>query len=298
MIIKNLKALLFLSVMTTSLAQATADGPDFFQSRPGVSKIHIFEKPEPTSKELKSFNAPLTGLRNLGCQDSPSFSEFNQLSEQQRLTFSEKIWCKIAYHEIEGWVQSKYLAEDPQSKLAHYDCKNRNGEVENIICNNQELIKLDYQLQAIYDQALAKAASIDDRPKEAVKLLKTTQRGWIKGRNDCWKESDAKIKCIKSNYEQRIAFLQAKWILVPQGATNQYFCQENKSGFTITFYPTQPIASIAVEYGDQRLIFLQIDTKNRNRYDGEFGRYIELGNKDGLFVWEQTNPPLKCILQK
>ena len=37
--------------------------------------------------------------------------------------------------------------------------------------------------------------------------LKAEQRGWIKGRNDCWKTSDQR-GCIKSAYEERISELE------------------------------------------------------------------------------------------
>ncbi|MGB6188236.1 MAG: hypothetical protein WBF70_06640, partial [Aeromonas molluscorum] len=35
------------------------------------------------------------------------------------------------------------------------------------------------------------------------------QRGWIKGRNECWKADDLR-QCVLTNYQQRITELQIK----------------------------------------------------------------------------------------
>jgi len=44
-------------------------------------------------------------------------------------------------------------------------------------------------------------------------VLKAEQHGWIKGRNDCWKEAD-KRKCVEESYRRRIAELQSRYRLV------------------------------------------------------------------------------------
>ncbi|MBS0287698.1 MAG: DUF1311 domain-containing protein [Proteobacteria bacterium] len=277
---------------------ATADGPDFFKNKDDVLEIKVFELPEVTSKHLESLKAPILGLRNLGCKGSVSFKDWQNLNEEQKSKVKNDIWCKIAYHEIEGWVQNKDLTEDNKSKLPTYNCAKVKSEIETLICNYQELIDLDYFLTKVYEQALTKASKIDDHPKQAVQELKATQRGWVKGRNDCWKEMGAKYQCVKSNYEQRIAYLQVKWALIPSESVNRYFCQSNRGEFTVSLFLTQPIKGAAVEYGDKTKIFLQIDNKDRSRFDGEFGSYFELRDKEGIFLWEQSTEPLKCILQK
>jgi len=42
------------------------------------------------------------------------------------------------------------------------------------------------------------------------KLLKAEQRGWIKGRDDCWK-SDEMRGCVKREYRYRIDALRDRW---------------------------------------------------------------------------------------
>lgn len=279
-------------------AGATADGPDFFQSNSGITEIQVFENPQLNSKQMKSIKAPVLGLRNLGCKGEISFSEWERLDEPQKSKLKENIWCKIAYHETEGWVQNQDLAEDSQSRLPLYNCAQTTREIEILICNYQELIELDYLLQDTYNQALKRAASLGDHPQKAVKELKTIQRGWVKGRNDCWKALENKFECVKSNYEDRIAYLQAKWVLLKPSFTNRYLCTSNQAEFVVTFYPTKPIASAAVELGDKRKIFLQNDLKDKNHYNGEFGQYMDLKDNAAFFVWDQSKPGITCDISK
>jgi uncharacterized protein len=41
-------------------------------------------------------------------------------------------------------------------------------------------------------------------------MLKAHQRGWIKGRNECWKADDEK-KCMADEYRLRIKELKEKY---------------------------------------------------------------------------------------
>lgn len=97
------------------------------------------------------------------------------------------------------------------SKVAKESC-------EAIICSSDTLIELDRELSDIYKKALIKA------PKED--MLKAYQRGWIKGRNECWKDEDAKLYMTKL-YSHRIQELKEKYALVDSekqdtGSSNQF----------------------------------------------------------------------------
>ena len=92
-------------------------------------------------------------------------------------------------------VSALYAAEPS------FDCAKSNGEIEALICQDDSLAALDRELAQVYKTAL------DNAPGEERATLKATQRGWIKGRNDCWKAADKKA-CTQTNYEQRITALQ------------------------------------------------------------------------------------------
>lgn len=76
------------------------------------------------------------------------------------------------------------------------------GSMEEIVCQNPSLSAMDLKLNGMYKQALVKSKNDP--------MLKAEQRGWIKGRNECWKEQD-KPACISREYTQRMTELQNKW---------------------------------------------------------------------------------------
>ena len=86
-----------------------------------------------------------------------------------------------------------------------FDCaKVKKNSSESIICASDTLMDLDRELASVYKEALTKASK-DDK-------LKTMQRGWIKGRNDCWKAED-EVKCMADEYNFRIEELKKKYAL-------------------------------------------------------------------------------------
>ena len=58
------------------------------------------------------------------------------------------------------------------------------GSIEALICQDASLSALDRQLAALYAEASKKAAS------DPYSLLKAEQRGWLNGRDECWKSED------------------------------------------------------------------------------------------------------------
>lgn len=88
------------------------------------------------------------------------------------------------------------------ANLAHaahpsFDCSKATHEVEQIICKDADLAALDQSLAELY------ATVMKNSPASQHGALKTEQRGWVKGRDDCWKASD-KHGCIKAEYQSRI----------------------------------------------------------------------------------------------
>ncbi|MBV5275080.1 MAG: DUF1311 domain-containing protein [Lamprocystis purpurea] len=82
-----------------------------------------------------------------------------------------------------------------------FPCSKASHEVEGLICKDAELAALDHSLANLYSVVLKHT------PANEQKLLKAEQRGWIKGRNDCWKSSDQR-GCVKASYEERIRELK------------------------------------------------------------------------------------------
>ena len=90
-----------------------------------------------------------------------------------------------------------------QANHPSFDCnKVKKESSEGVICASDTLMNLDRELSALYKQAKTKATK-EDR-------LKATQRGWIKGRNDCWKDAN-EAKCMEVQYKMRIDELKKKY---------------------------------------------------------------------------------------
>jgi uncharacterized protein len=168
-----------------------------------------------------------------------------------------------------------------------FDCtKVEAGSIEEIICNNESLSAMDVTLAEVYKEAEKKAQN------EHPPVLKAEQRGWIKGRNECWKSSD-KEKCIEDSYMMRIAELQARYRLVNSKGPVFYACDGNPANeIVITFFETDPPTLIA-EYGDSvSLMYLQ-PSGSGSKYQGR-NESAWIKGKEAMVTWGFEAPEMKC----
>jgi uncharacterized protein len=93
------------------------------------------------------------------------------------------------------------LALPSQAATPSFKCSKASHEVEETICNDSGLAKLDRELSDLY------AVIYKHTPAGEQKMLKAEQRGWVKGRNDCWKADDQR-GCIDDSYRTRIRELK------------------------------------------------------------------------------------------
>jgi uncharacterized protein len=228
-----------LLVLFSGNAMAEADGPDYYQVRDVSSSdtLNIRAEPHADAARLGEIQPDGVCIRNLGCQGGLTFQEFTTLSkaqQAQRLKDNPR-WCKVEYQGLVGWVAGRYLAEGSctqDSAQSHevgpsFDCAKAGWSVEELICNDADLAALDRQMAAVYAAALKRVT--EDSYEDPAPV----QRGWIKGRNDCWK-SDNLRACIESSYKNRIAELQIQYgqLVVPSPV--YYSC--GKTDLTAVFY--------------------------------------------------------------
>ena len=123
-------------------------------------------------------------------------------------------------------------------------------------------------------------------------MLTAEQRGWVKGRNECWK-SDDKRRCIEENYRRRIAELQAKYRLVSANGPVTYSCDGSpKNEVVATFFQTEPPTLIA-EGGDQvSLMYLQ-PSGSGAKYQGRNESLWE-HQDEALITWGYGSKKMKC----
>lgn len=171
-----------------------------------------------------------------------------------------------------------------------FDCATvEKGSIEERICQSPELSKLDRQLAEVFRQASAKA--VNQHPPR----LKAEQRGWIKGRNDCWKADD-KDACIRDSYRLRIAELQAGYRLLPGKGPLNYTCDgQPAKDVSATFFPTDP-PSAAVVFGDETSLMFQQQAGGDAKY---LGRNESLREREGeaTVTWGYGAPEMHCKLR-
>ncbi|WP_259780759.1 lysozyme inhibitor LprI family protein [Aestuariispira ectoiniformans] len=281
----------FLVLLSARAALAEADGPDYFRLRVDGT-VGLYEDLTPDAKRLGTLPVAAEGLRNLGCKGLPTYAQWSAMSAEARQAAAENAWCRVDFLGQGGWVRHAYLGEGAPPQSPGFDCAEASGQVETMICEDPALILLDRQMNAAFKLAVEAASSLDERPADAVSLLRARQRGWIKGRNDCWKSQDV-ASCVKDGTERRLSILHVEWNLVPPAKQRSYRCGEN-AAIVLSYYDLLPRNAIAVEYGDRWAVFVAGDSRNKGRFEGSFGRWVELDGSQALLKLDQKKPTWQC----
>lgn len=172
-----------------------------------------------------------------------------------------------------------------------YDCTTPTlSSIESLICQDETLAALDRQLASIYAQALVKAH--DQHPP----ILKAEQRGFIKGRDDCWKSTDKK-QCVIDNYQTRMVELQARYRLVESTGPVFYRCDDTPAKeVVVTYFDTQPPSLIA-ELGDSSSLMTIQPSGSGARYQGRNEQLWEHHGQASI-TWGYNATPMHCTLVK
>ena len=168
-----------------------------------------------------------------------------------------------------------------------FDCgKVEKGSIEELICKDDELSALDQKMAEVYAAASKKA--VNEHPP----VLKAEQRGWIKGRNDCWKEAD-KRKCVEESYRRRIAELQARYRLVSAKGPFWYICDgDPRNEVVVTFFKTDP-PTLEAERGDQVSLMYLAPSASGSKYQGRNETFWE-HQGEATIVWGYGSPEMRC----
>lgn len=158
--------------------------------------------------------------------------------------------------------------------------------VEALICQDAGLSALDQQLAQVYAEASKKA--VNEHPA----TLKAEQRGWIKGRDDCWKSQDQKL-CVSDSYHQRIVELQARYRLVDSVGPVTWLCDgDARNQVVVTFFKTEP-ATLIAERGDSTSLMTQQMSASGSRYLGRNESFWE-HQGEATIVWGYDAKEMKC----
>ena len=87
-----------------------------------------------------------------------------------------------------------------------FDCEKAQEGIEQLVCATPQLAALDREMARLYGLAENGPNMTPERLQE----LQAYQRGWIKGRDDCWKAVDEAV-CVRDDYVMRIADLRQRY---------------------------------------------------------------------------------------
>jgi len=201
-------------------------------------------------------------------------------------------WCRT----IDELVRARDAKAQPKATTAAasgptFDCRKvESGSIEAMICGDAELAALDRKLAGVYAAATAKAKN--ERPP----VLRAEQRGWIKGRNDCWKSADQR-SCVRDEYVRRIAELQARYRLVPSRGPFPFACDGNPANeIVVHYFATEPSTMIA-ERGDSVSLMFQQPAASGAKYQGRNESFWEHQGV-ATIVWGYGAPEMRCTLKQ
>jgi len=185
------------------------------------------------------------------------------------------------------------FASASQAAEPSFDCSKASSSIEELICQNDELAALDRKLAKYFKLAT------ESYPAAELKTLKAVQRGWIKGRNDCWK-SDDKSGCVRNNYQQRITDLQITTGSAEISNSAVFICNPEKhDSITAVFYndtelPAAVLTRLSDDVDEQKLLFLARSGSGA-RY---LGQNVEFWSHQGeaMVKWGTDGEEFKCKL--
>jgi uncharacterized protein len=140
-----------------------------------------------------------------------------------------------------------------------FDCSKASGQVEKLICKDPELAALDRKMANIY------AAAMKRFPADIAAKERVYQRGWIKGRNDCWKAEDVR-RCVVEEYRTRIVELQIRSGQLMAPTAIGYECPEKGKPFFATFYRETDPPSAVLTYGNDQVIAFLTPSASGSKY--------------------------------
>lgn len=150
------------------------------------------------------------------------------------------------------------LALSPVAGLAQdgpaFDCAKAESSAEKLICDDPDLAALDRRLADRFAAAVTVAEGLDVGAEETTDALRAMQRGWISGRDECWKEPDLRA-CVEKEYLQREAELVAEFMLEPPSETFELTC--GPRALTVDVFATD-LPGLRVEEGDSVYIGTQL----------------------------------------
>jgi len=163
-----------------------------------------------------------------------------------------------------------------------FDCSKAESSAEELICTDPDLAALDRRVTERYAAALDAVRGLDSGAEQAEGTLRTYQRGWIKGRDECWKADDLR-DCVEFSYLRREGELVAEWLLEEPTGIAFWTCDGNPANEVVTYFFDTELPSVRFERGDTIDTGSLVPTGSASRYEGSFGRSIWIKGEEATY---------------
>lgn len=120
------------------------------------------------------------------------------------------------------------------------------------------------------------------------------QRGWIKGRNECWKADDLR-QCVLTNYQQRITELQIKGgqMMVPSPVIYQCGTVQVSAYF---YADTELPSAVINQDANPPLLAYGVSSGSGARYEGQDLSFWNKGDEGVLSRYGEED--IRCTVRK
>ncbi|WP_183309165.1 MliC family protein [Croceicoccus naphthovorans] len=166
-------------------------------------------------------------------------------------------------------AESAAPADDEATVAPSFDCAQSDSKATDLVCDTPMLARMDNELQRLYALAESGTYTSEDRLQE----LTAMQRGWIKGRDDCWKADDL-MQCVTASYAMRIHELRQGFFDSRQqdekGISNgplALACVGADYGVSVTFIQADPGVAF-LQWLDQSVALVQVPSGSGVKYEG------------------------------
>lgn len=178
-----------------------------------------------------------------------------------------------------------------------FDCSAAQSEAEKLVCSDNQLAELDNEVARLFDLA-SKDPNMDAK---AIAEQKTVQRGWLKGRDDCWKSDDQRA-CVLDSYAMRIMDLRMGSANArsedAQGISTGpkvFVCEGRDAPIGTVLLASKP-AAVYVKWLDRGVALTVPDAAAPSRYTGKSfdGEYsLEISGNTASFG-QPSKPVTSC----
>jgi len=174
-----------------------------------------------------------------------------------------------------------------------FDCAKAESGAEKLVCSDDALAEIDLRLAETFKAAVAVLEGVDAGGDAALAELRATQRGWIKGRDECWKAADERA-CVEDAYLGREGELVALYMLREPTAIVRFECAGNPANEVYASFFDTERPSVRLERGDSVEGAVLMPAASGAKYEASFGKSLWVKGDAATLVWPQGET-VQCV---